>query len=203
MGPVEFALALGVTVRGLDDCACVCLAVARPQARRDRSRSHGSRYRSRDRRDLGKGVGGLGSRRDRVEAVVASRDCGNSGSRVEFVPAVAGSSIPWLTPSLPDLARLFLNLSGPLALRVAAVGSLFSAAGVTGAGVLPGPAAPVTSMSLIACSSASVPAPDVVTPAGAASATGSSCRHERARESPRSGGVGQCPAPSAHWPVVF
>ena len=56
---------------------------------------------------------------------------------MEPAPAVAGSSIPQLTPSLPDLSRLFLSLSGSLAQRDAAVGSLFTAAGVTGAGVLP------------------------------------------------------------------
>ena len=38
------------------------------------------------------------------------------------------------------------------------MGSLFSAAVITGAGVLPGPAAPVTSAASSACSSASVPA---------------------------------------------
>ena len=51
--------------------------------------------------------------------------------------------------------------------------SMFSAAGVTGAGVLPGPAASVTSVSPVACLSVSVPALGVVTPAGAASATSS------------------------------
>ena len=89
---------------------------------------------------------------------------------METVPAVAGSSIPRLTPSLPVLSRLFISLSGSSAQRDAAVGSLFTAAGVTGAGVLPGPAAPMTSMAPVACSSASVPAPGVRTPAGAASA---------------------------------
>ena len=65
------------------------------------------------------------------------------------------------------------------------MGSLFEAAGVKGAGVLPGPAASVTSAAPVACSSASVPAPGVVTPAGAASATASPGRHECARESSR------------------
>ena len=97
-----------------------------------------------------------------------------------------GSWQLWVTHSLPDLARLFLSLSGSLAQWDAAVGSLFSAAGVTGAGVLPGPAAPVTSAAPVACSSVCVPAPGVVTPAGVASATGSPGRHERARESPHS-----------------
>ena len=66
------------------------------------------------------------------------------------------------------------------------MGSLFSVACVTGAGVLPGPAAPVTSAAPVACSSASVLALGVVTPTGAASATGSPCRCECARESPHS-----------------
>ena len=67
--------------------------------------------------------------------------------------------------------------------RDATVGSLLTAAGVTGAGVLPGPAALVIFAAPVACSSASVPAPGVVTPAGAASATASPGRCERARES--------------------
>ena len=70
--------------------------------------------------------------------------------------------------------------------RDAVVGSLFSAAGVTGAGVLPGSAAPVTSAAPSECSSVSVPTPDVVSPVGAASATGSASRHEHSWESPRS-----------------
>ena len=120
-----------------------------------------------------------------MEAVAASRDRGNSESTMESPPAVAGSSIPRLTPSSPDLARLFLSLSGSLAQRDTAVGSLFIAAGVTGVGVLPGPAAPVTSAVPGACSPASVPAPGVATPAGAASATASPGRLELARESSR------------------
>ena len=89
-------------------------------------------------------------------------------SRVEPAPAVAGSSIPWLMPFLPDLARLFLSLSESLA----DVGSLFSAAGVTGAGVLPGPTTPMLLAAPFVCSSASVPTLSMVSPAGAASATG-------------------------------
>ena len=61
---------------------------------------------------------------------------------MEPAPAVAGSSVPRLAPSLSDLARLFLSLSGSLPQRDAA-------AGVNGAGVLPGPAAPVTSVALL------------------------------------------------------
>ena len=68
--------------------------------------------------------------------------------------------------SFLDLVRLFLSLSGPVAQRDGTAGSLLPAAGVTGAGGLPGPAAPV------ACSSA-MPAPDMSTPASAAYVTAS------------------------------
>ena len=87
---------------------------------------------------------------------------------MEPAPAVEGSSIPRPTSSLPDFVRLFLSLSGSLAQQDVALGSLLTAAGVTGAGVLPDPAAPVTSAAPVACSSASA-----VTPAGAASSTAS------------------------------
>ena len=125
------------------------------------------------------------SRRDREEAVLASRDRNNSGSTVEPAPAVAVGSIPLPTSSFLDLVRLVLSLPWSVAQRDVAVGSLLTAAGVTSAGVLPGPAALVTSAAPIACSSASVPAPGVVTPASAASATASPGRCERARESSR------------------
>ena len=186
-GTAECARAFGVTVRSLDDCACDRLAVARPGG------SHGSCYRSRDRSPLSSDRSRSGkrswrperSRQDREEAVVASRDRGNSGSTVEPAPAVAGGSIPLPTSSFPDLIRLFLSLSGSVAQRDTLIGSMLSAAGVTGAGVLPGPAAPVTFAAPVACSSASVPAPGVSTPAGAASATASPGRCENARESSR------------------
>ena len=71
---------------------------------------------------------------------MASRDHSNSGSRVESAPSVVGSSSPRLTPSLQDLAWLFLSLSGSHAQWDAVMGSAFSAAAVSGAGVLPGPA---------------------------------------------------------------
>ena len=67
--------------------------------------------------------------------------------------------------------------------RDATIGSLLSAAGVTSAGVLLRPTAPVTSAAPVACSSASVPTPGVVTPASAASATASPGQYERAGES--------------------
>ena len=100
---------------------------------------------------------------------------------VEPAPAVAGGSSVLPTFSFPDLVRLFLSLSGPVDQRGAVLGSLLSAAGVTGAGGLPAPAAPVTSAAPVACSSA-VPTPGASTPAGAASATASPDRCERARE---------------------
>ena len=113
------------------------------------------------------GVGGGRSKGDRS---TSGRDRGNSGSAVEPTLAVEGSSIPRPTSSLLDL-----SLSGSVA-----VGSLLMAAGVTGAGVLPGPAAPVTSAAPVACSSASV-----VAPAGAGYATALPGRCERTRESSR------------------
>ena len=64
--------------------------------------------------------------------------------------------------------------------------ALLLAADITGAGMLPGPSAPVTSSALSVCSSASVPAPGVVSPAGDASVTGLSGRQELAWESPHS-----------------
>ena len=129
----------------------MCLqSIGRCEARRDRSRSLGSRYRSRDRRRSrdrspssdhlrsGKRSWWPGrSSRDREEAVVASHDRGNSGLTVEPAPAVAGGSTSLPTSSFPDLFRLFLSLSGPVEQRGAVVGSLLSAAGVTGTGVLP------------------------------------------------------------------
>ena len=183
-GTDECARILGVTVCSLDDCACVRMAIARPGVSHywscDRSPLSSDLWQSR-KRSWRPGR----SRRDHEEAVVASRDCSNSGSTVEPAPAVAGSSIPLPTSSLQDLVRLFLSLSGPVDQQDAAVGSLLTAAGVTGAGVLPGPAAPVTSAAPVAGSSASVTAPVVVIFIGAASATTSPSRHERAWESSR------------------
>ena len=70
-----------------------------------------------------------------------------------------------------------------MAQRDVAIGSLLTAADVTGAGVLPGPAILVTSTTPVACWSACVPAPGVTSPAGAASVTTSPGRCEHARES--------------------
>ena len=182
-GTAECGRTLGATVRGRDD---VSRSSGRREARRDRSWSHRSRYQSRDRSPLSdrsrSGKRSWRPGRNREEAVVASRDRCNSGSTVESAPAVAGGSIPLPMSYFPDLVRLFLSLSGPVAQRDAAVGSLLSAAGVIGAGVLPGPAAPVTSAAPVACLSV-MPAPGVSTPASAASATASPGRCESARES--------------------
>ena len=87
---------------------------------------------------------------------------------------------------MKDLTRLFLSLSGPFAQQDAVGASLFVAAGVTGARALPGPAASVTSSAPLACKSGSVPTSGGATPVSAASAPGSSGRHERTLESPRS-----------------
>ena len=97
-------------------------------------------------------------------AVSDSWDRSNSGSRVEPTPVVAGQG----------LARLFLSLSGPFVQWDAVGSSLFAAVGVTGAGALPGPAAPVTSSAPLACTSGSVLISGGVTPVSAASVTGSS-----------------------------
>ena len=160
-------------------------------ARRDRSRSHGSRYQSRDRRlsrdrsQSRKRSWRPGrSRWDRAEAVVASRDHGDSGLTVAPAPAVAGGATAFFTSSFPDLVRLVLSLSGSVEQRGAVLGSLLSTAAVTGAEGVPAPSAPVPAAAAVACSS-SVPAPGVSTPAGAASATASPGRCERARESSR------------------
>ena len=102
--------------------------------------------------------------------------------RQEAARAVAGGSVPLPTSSFTDLVRLFLNLSGPMVQRDAAVGSLLSASGVTGAGVLPGPTTLVTPAAPVACSSV-MPAPGVWTPAGKASATTLPSRCEHALES--------------------
>ena len=103
---------------------------------------------------------------------------------VEPAPSVAGGSSALPTSSLLDLIRLFLSLSGPVDQRGAVLGFLLSAAGVTGAGGLLAPAAPVPSAAPVACSSV-MPAPGVSTPAGAASTTSLPGRCERARESSR------------------
>ena len=55
-------------------------------------------------------------------------------------------------PSLQDLARLFLSLSGSREQWEAVVGSVFSAASINGAGALSGPAAPEPSAAPSACS---------------------------------------------------
>ena len=92
---------------------------------------------------------------------------------MESAPAVAGGSSPRPAPSLQDITRLFLSLSGSHDQWDVVSRSAFSATAVSGARVLPGPAAPEPSAAPSACSSASVPAPGVGSPTGSASATGS------------------------------
>ena len=79
------------------------------------------------------------SRRDCAEAVDASRNRGNSGLVVEPAHAAAGGSTALPTSSFPDLVRLVLSLSGYVDQRGAVLGSLLSAAAVTGAGGVPAP----------------------------------------------------------------
>ena len=140
-------------------------------------------------RGLGRGVGGLDGVTG-TEAVDASRDCGNSGLTVVPACAAAGGATALPTSSFPDLIRLVLSLSGSVDQRGAVMGSLLSAAAVTDAGGVPAPAATVASVAPIACSS-SVPAPGASTPAGAASATASPGRRERAQECSRRRSSGQ------------
>ena len=78
--------------------------------------------------------------------------------------------------------------SNPSTLRLGFFGSRKLAAGVTGAGVLPGPVAPVTSAAPVACSSECARS-GCGTPAGAASVTGLPGRHERARGLPAQRGA--------------
>ena len=117
----------------------------------------------------GRGAGGQGGVAGFVRRL--SKDRGNSGSRAGSASAVTGSSRPGPKPSLRDLARLFLSLSGSLEQWDAVAGSAFLAV-AKNAGSLPGSAAlePVSAPS--ACSSARVPAPGAGSPAGGASAAG-------------------------------
>ena len=110
---------------------------------------------------------------------------------MESAPAVAGSSIPQLKSSFQDLARLFLSLSGSHEQL-----DVFSAATISGAGSLPGLAAPVPVAAPSACLSARVSAPGEGSPAGGASTTGSPGRRERSRKStPLSCHGGRSPSP--------
>ena len=156
-------------------------------------RSHGSHYRSRDRRrsrdcspssdhsQSGKRSWRSGrGHRDRAEAAVASCDRGDSGLTVAPAAAVAGGAMS----SFPDLVRLVLSLSGSGEQWGVVLGSLLSTAAVTGVGGVPAPAAPVTTAAAIACSP-SVPTPGGSTSACAASATASHSRCDRAQESSR------------------
>ena len=181
-----------MTVCGLDECACVRLAVASPGVTGLGHTGPATGHVTVDTalpspltvRGLGSGVGGQGRVAGIAWRFSFSRDRGNSVLRVEPAPAVAGSSAPLPTPSLQDLTRLFLSLSGPFVQLDAVGASLF--AGVIGAWAFPDPAAPVTSSAPLACMSGSVPASGGLASVSAASMTGSSGRHEHALESPHS-----------------
>ena len=116
-----------------------------------------------------------------MEAVAAFRDRCNSGLTVEPAPVAVGGSTALPMSSFPDLVRLVLSLSGSVDQRGAVLGSLLSAAAVTGAGGVPAPTTTVTSAAPVACWS-TVPAPGGSTPAGAVSVTASPRRCERAQE---------------------
>ena len=140
------ALGLGVTV--------TCRSGGLQHSRRDSSRSPSARVRSRcsrsrssghywsrdrspssDRSRSGKRSWRSGrGHQDRAEAAVASRDHGNPGLTVAPAPAVAGGATTLPTSSFPDLVRLVLSLSGSVEQQGAVLGSLLSAAAVTGAG---------------------------------------------------------------------
>ena len=172
----------------------------RRRFRCDRKWSRGSRYRSRDRsqsrdrlllssdwsRSRERSWLPGRSHWDRAEAYGSSQDCCNSGLRVESAPAVAGTSIPQPKASLRGLARLFLSLLGFRAQWDVVAGSVFSAAASSGAGSLPGPAAPLPVAASSACTSASVPALGRGSPTSAAFVTGLAGRRELSRESSRS-----------------
>ena len=113
-----------------------------------------------------------------MEAHGASQDRGDSGSQVGFASAVAGSSLPGSELSLHDLARLFLSLSGSREQWDAVVSSAFSTAAVSGAGLVPGSVALELVAAPSVCSSGHVSAMGVASPAGGASASGSSSQRE-------------------------
>ena len=195
-GLVGFAHALRVTVCGLDECTRALLAVTRPSVT--------VRVHTGTATGLvtitGHGTGPFSPLTVRSQGIGVGGQGGATGiaRRLLLPPGIAatlgqGWRLPlrWRAAPVP-CPRLLCRTSpgcssacqGPL--RDAVVGSLFSAAGVTGAGVLPGPAAPVMSSAPSECLSVSVPARIVVSPAGAASAIGSAGQHECAWEFPRS-----------------
>ena len=104
----------------------------------------------------GRGVGDLGGVAGIVEAHGASQDRCNSVSLVGSAPAVADSSLPRPEPSLRDLVRLFFSPLGSCEQWEAVAGSALLAAAVSGAGSLPGPAAPKPVAAPSACSSVRV-----------------------------------------------
>ena len=119
-----------------------------------------------------------------MESLGSCGDHGNSGSRTGSASAaVADSSRLVPEPSLRDLARLFLSLSGSRDQWGAVASSAISADAFPGAGLLPGSAAPGQVSAPSVCLSARVPAPAVGSPTGGPSAAGPSGLSERSRES--------------------
>ena len=193
-GAISFA-------RGLDDCACIRLAVARPAVT---GRGHAgpatghvattghvtARPFLLTISGLGEGVGGLGGVTGIAQRLLLppgiAATLGRRWSlplRLPVAPFLASHPLYLTLPGCSSLSRSMAQRDAAAGSLFSAAGSLFSAAGVTVAWVLPGPAAPVTSAAPVACSSASVPAPGVVTPASAASATASPGRCQLAWES--------------------
>ena len=148
------------------------------KARHDWSRSHGSSPFLLTDRSLGKGGGGLGGvARSALRQLLHSGIAATLGRGWSLPLRLQVALFLGSRPPCQTLPGYYLACQVPWRSGMQPWGLCFSAAGVTSTGVLPGPASPVTSAAPVSCSSASVPAPGVVTPAGAASATGSPNRH--------------------------
>ena len=193
--PIEFTHALRVTVCGLDECACVHLAVTRPGvtgcghtgpanghvtiAGHETIHPFPLTVRSL-RMGVGSlsGVAGIARRQLLPPGIAATLGRGRSlPLRLRVAPFLGSRPLCRTLPGCSSACQ------GPLRSGMQLWGLCFR---LLASPVLPVLAAPVTSAAPVACSSASVPAPGVVSSAGAASATGSPGRHERARVSPRS-----------------
>ena len=191
-GIAECALTLGVTARGLDECARDLLAVARPGVTACNHTGPATSYVAVTGlvtspllltvRGLGRGDGGLDGVTGIARKLMLLPAIAVTGLMVAPAPAVAGGATALPTSSFPDLVRLVLSPSWSVEQRGAVLESLLSSAAVTGAGGVPAPAAPMPTAATIACSP-SVPASGGTTSACAASATTSHGRCERPQES--------------------
>ena len=135
----------------------------------------------------GRGAVGQGGVARIVRRLVMSpRIAATLGPRVGSASAVASTyrSVP--EPSLRDLARLFLSLSGLWDQWDTVASSVSSADAVSCAGLLPGSGVPGQASVPSACSSACVPTSSVGSPAGGPTAAGPSSLSERSQESPHS-----------------